>query len=85
MNQFFYEKNISYADVSKFEVVLFPILSQTGEAYLFTDNYFYDNWNNLNDTITDEYIEYILPLENLEDLSLINKYKNNLYVRPPVY
>jgi hypothetical protein len=78
MNQFFYEKNISYADISKFEVVLFPILNQNGSVYLFTKNYFYENWNNQKDIIAHEYIEYILPLENLEDLSIINKYKNNL-------
>ena len=77
INSFFYNKNISYADISNSKLVLLPILVENENFYLFSDNYFYKNWNNLK-LQESKYIEYILPIENLESIELIKKNINNL-------
>ena len=51
-----------------------PILINENEINIF-NNFFYKNWNEI---YVDELIEFILPLENIEILQNINKYKNNL-------
>tara|TARA_B100001996_G_scaffold283507_1_gene223776 strand:- start:3721 stop:4773 length:1053 start_codon:yes stop_codon:yes gene_type:complete len=78
INDFFYSKNISYADVSKINLVLFPVLIEDNNFYLFSDNYFYKNWILTNEFKEDEFINYVLPIENLEYFQLINQNKNNL-------
>ena len=52
-----------------------PILINENEINIFNNNFFYKNWNEI---YVDELIEFILPLENIEILQNINKYKNNL-------
>ena len=77
-NKFFYDKNISYADITKSKIVLFPVLIKDDKIYLFSENEFYEKWNTESNDNQKETIEYILPVENLEDIQIINKYKNNL-------
>ena len=81
-NKFFYFKNISYADVSDTDVVLFPVLIENNNFYLFTDNYFYNNWNKQKEDEENKFINYILPVENLEDIQLINQNQNDLESLP---
>ena len=42
---------------------------------VFNNNFFYENWNQIYEN---ELIEFILPLEKIEILQIINNYKNNL-------
>ena len=44
---------------------------------MFSNNYFYKNWN-LNINTENDFIEYILPIENLEDIELFRKNSSNL-------
>ena len=78
MNNFFYSRDISYADISKTRLVLFPILVERGNIYLFSDNYFFKNWNVGDKEKNNEFVEYILPVENLEDMLFIKNNKENL-------
>ena len=78
MNNFFYSRDISYADISKTRLVLFPILVERGNIYLFSDNYFFKNWNVVEKEKNNEFVEYILPVENLEDMLFIKNNKENL-------
>lgn len=79
MNDFFYSKGISYADVSKTSLVLFPVLVENNEFYLFSNNYFFKNWNvKENDKNNNEFVNYILPLESLEDIQFIETNKDKL-------
>ena len=79
INSFFFSKNISYADISKTKLLLFPVLIQENNFYLYSKNYFYLNWNKkLNENADDEFIEYILPIENLDDIRFIDTNKDNL-------
>ena len=40
------------------------------------NNYFLKNWNKVE--LKSEFINYILPIEDLDDISLIKKIKNNI-------
>ena len=43
--------------------------------FIFSNNYFYQNWNKI---YKDDLIEFILPLENIEIIKKINDNKKNL-------
>ena len=78
INNFFYKKNILYADIYETDLVLFPVLIKNENFYLFSENFFFNNWNKKIDKNKDEFINYFLPIENLDDIEFINKNKNNL-------
>ena len=80
INSFFFSKNISYADISKTRIVILPILMEENKIYIYSENYFYNNWNN-NEGIKEkenDFIEYIVPVESIEDMQFINKNIKNL-------
>ncbi len=76
INKFFYTKNVAYADINLTKVVILPILVKDNKNYYFSDNFFYNNWNK--DIQEDEFIEYILPLANLDDIKFLNQNSENL-------
>ncbi len=76
MHDFFNKKNILYSDIINTEVVLFPLLKKDEKYFIYTKNYFYDNWNKEK---KEELIQYILPSENIEDIQVINIYKDNFF------
>ena len=73
INNFFLKNDISYSDFTKRSIILFPLLINNENFFIYDDNYFYTAWNNLSTKETN-LIEYILPLENLENFK---KVKNN--------
>ncbi len=76
VHQFFYKNNILYSDIINTEVILFPLFIKDKKYLIFTQNYFYDNWNNIK---SDYLIQYTLPVENIENIQKINLNKNKLY------
>ena len=50
-------------------------LLKNNEVFVFNNNFFYQNWN---EVLDDDLIEFILPLENIEIIQEINKNRNNL-------
>ena len=78
INNYFFVKNILYADVSKLDIVIMPILIDGNNVNIFSNNYFYKNWQVTEKNKNLNYINYILPIENIEDIELINKNKFNL-------
>ena len=71
----FYRRNISYSEISDKELYILPILIRENEIFIFNNNYFYKNWN---EVYKENLIEFILPLENIEVIKNINTMKNNL-------
>ena len=69
------EKNISYYDPRNTTIVFFPILFKDDEIKIFNDNYFYKNW--LND-LDDKNIKFLLSIEDLDDILLINQTKDEI-------
>ncbi len=72
VNQFFHKKNIAYSEVTKLELLVFPILILDSELQVFSQNKFFKEWNEQKDF---ENINFILPIENVDDIEFI---KNNL-------
>ncbi|MDB3858078.1 DUF2066 domain-containing protein [Pelagibacteraceae bacterium] len=76
MHNFFYNRNILYSDIVNTEVVLFPLLKKDDQYFIYTKNYFYENWN---EKKLNNLIQYVLPGENIENIEKINKNKNNIF------
>ena len=76
MHDFFYSKNILYSDIINTEVILFPLLKKEDQYFIYTQNYFYENWNKEK---SDNLIQYILTTENIENIQRINLNKDNIY------
>ena len=75
IHDLFYKLGISYSDVSEKELYVLPIFIKDNEIFIFNNNFFYQNWNEI---YFNDLIEFILPLENIEIIKKINDSKNNL-------
>ncbi len=75
IHNLFYEKEILYSGLVDKDFYVLPIFLKQGEIYIFSNNYFYKYWNEFNN---EDLLEFILPLENIEIIHSINKYRNNL-------
>ncbi len=75
MHNLFLNKGISYSDIKDKDFFILPIEIKRDEIFIFTNNYFYKNWNEINQ---DFLIDFILPIENIEIIQLINQSGKNL-------
>ena len=75
IHNLFYKREILYSDIVDKDFYVLPIFLKQNEIYIFSNNYFYEYWNEFND---DDLLEFILPLENIEIIQRINKSRNNL-------
>jgi len=69
-------KNISFSQPKNISAVFFPVLFVNGEIQDFYDNFFYKQWTTVE--IKNELINFILPLEDLDDISKIKEMKNRI-------
>ena len=75
IHNLFYKKKISYSDITNKELYILPILLSENEIFVFSNNYYYENWNK-NDN--QKLIEFILPIENIEIIQIINQSRDDL-------
>ncbi len=75
IHDLFYKKEILYSDITNKEFFVLPILLKENEIFIFSKNYFYDNWNSIE---KEELVEFLLPLENIEIIQSVNKSINSL-------
>jgi len=81
ITNFFSQNGISYADVKNISLTLLPILVKGNDVFMYTDNFFYNNWLTSQNEIENQddiLISYNLALENIEDLQYINSNKEDL-------
>ena len=76
VKKFLGEKNISFSQPENISALFFPVLFVENETKNFNDNIFYQKWNEIK--IKNELINFILPIEDIEDISSITKMKNNI-------
>ena len=74
VNKVFYLNNVFYSEVTKLDILVYPILIYQSDLNVFSNNKFMEEWNNEQDF---EAINFILPIENVEDIKYI---KNNLAI-----
>ena len=75
----FLEKNNIFPSIPiRKKVLLIPILvnAETDSIYLFSDNIFYDRWNDI--TNNNQLLDYLLPSEDLEDLNNIQEISGSI-------
>jgi hypothetical protein len=76
VKEFLRKKNISFSLTKNISAVFFPIFFINGKIQNLSENFFYKNWEKIQ--IRNEIINFILPLEDLDDISQITKMKDNL-------
>ena len=76
MHDFFFTRNILYSDVKNTEILFFPLLIDGGQFYIYSKNFFYDNWNENSESTL---IQYILPIENIENIENIKLMREDIY------
>jgi len=76
VKKFLSQKNISFSQPDKISVIFYPALFINGEIQNFYENFFYNNWIQV--IIKNEIINFILPLEDLDDISKIIKMKDRV-------
>ena len=75
IHNLFYKKKISYSDITNKELYILPILLNENEIFVFSNNYYYENWNK---NENQDLIEFILPIENIEIIQIINQSRDDL-------
>ncbi len=75
---FIREKNVISSVPKDTDILFIPILidTQSNEIKFFDQNYFYNNWNNVNKNYF--LLNYNLPDENIENFRFFQKIKNNI-------
>ena len=76
LHTLFYNTGLKYSDISQNELYLLPIFKKDNQLNIYTNNYFYENWNKKNKNTV---VEFILPIENIEVLEILNINIENLY------
>ena len=77
IHKLFYKKGISYSEIIDKELFVLPILIKENEIFIFNKNFFYENWNKVEEENL-KLLEFILPIENIEIIQKINKNKDDL-------
>ena len=70
IKKFLYERNIPYSQTTNLEILLYPIMVLDSEIQVFSENKFFNEWNSTKEF---ENINFILPLENIEDINFIKE------------
>ncbi len=78
LHDFFYTRNILYSDLINSEIVIFPLLIYEKKYFIYSKNYFYENWNNETGN-PNNLIQYILPVEKIENIERIESNKQNIF------
>ena len=76
IHNLFYNKNISYSEITNKELFILPILRKNNKIFIYNQNFFYNNWNEIYEN---ELIEFIIPLESIEIIQNINLNRDNLF------
>lgn len=76
VKKFLGRENISFSQPQKIVAVFYPIVIIKNEIQVFNNNYFYNKW--LSIEIKNNLIDFILPIEDVDDIEKISKYKNRI-------
>ena len=76
VKNFLGKKNISFSRPERITAIFFTVLYINGEIQNSAQNYFHKEWNSIK--IKNELINFILPLEDLDDLDQIAKMKHKI-------
>ena len=75
VSKFLLNRNISYSEIKNLEMIVYPIMIKNSQLEVFSQNKFFEAWNN------EEYFEnisFVLPIENLDDIDFVKRNLNKL-------
>jgi len=75
VSDFLYKRGVSYSESERFQTVVYPILVLNSELEVFSKNRFFNEWNESEDLHN---IDFVLPIENLDDITFIKKNLSDL-------
>ena len=76
VKKFLGKRNISFTQPDSIFALFYPVFFINSELQNFNESFFYKEWGNIE--IKNEIINFILPIEDLEDISEIIKMKNSI-------
>ena len=76
VKKFLAKQNISFSQPKNISAVFFPVLFVNEEIQDFYDNFFYRQWMEVE--IENELINFVLPVEDLDDIARIKEKKNKI-------
>ena len=76
VKKFLSKKNTSFSQPENISAIFFPIFFIDNEIQTFNDNFFYKNWENVK--IENKLINFILPLDDIEDISKIVEMRDRI-------
>ena len=76
VKKFLGKKNISFFEPKNISAIFFPVLIINDEIQDFNESFFYKQWKMVE--IKNELINFILPMEDLDDVSKIYKMRNKI-------
>ena len=76
VKKFLSKKNTSFSQPENISAIFFPVFFIYNEIQNFSDNFFYKNWENVK--IENKLINFILPLDDIEDISKIVEMKDRI-------
>ena len=71
-----WRKNVSFSQPKNISAVFFPVLYVNDEIQNFNENFFYMKWMEVE--IKNKLINFVLPIEDLVDLSKITEMKDRI-------
>ena len=77
VERFLQKKNVSYSQVKKLDILIYPILIEDSNLQIFSKNKFFEQWNEKKENDLDN-INFILPVENLDDIDFIKRNLDNI-------
>ena len=67
---FLINKNISYSEMKKFDMLIYPIFIKESELQVISKNKFFEEWNS---SVIYDNVNFVLPLQNLDDINFIKE------------
>ena len=75
VKNFLRKRNISFSQPENISAVFYPVLYINDQIQNFSENFFYKNWEKIK--VKNELINFVLPIEDLEDISKLTKMRSN--------
>ena len=76
VKKFLRKKNISFSQPTNISALFYPVFFINGKFQSFNESFFYKKWSDV--SIENEIINFILPLEDLDDISKIIEKKDEI-------
>ena len=75
IHNLFHKLGFFYSDIADKDFYILPILLVKNDVFIFSNNYYYENWTKIKEK---KLIDFVLPIENIEIIQTLNRSRDNL-------